>query len=270
MGFAPCTENSNCAVQIKAAICVQMTMYLLWAVFSALRAYALSRKVLISCLVFVLSIVVVCTNLVDVFGFYRITCIPELAGVCTSEDTIPPKLAHWFTIAARSSLMAADIVLISITWALLGRRTSMSSENTLTRVMLLDGAIYFVSLFVLNALHLSFTLVSEWQPATQNESKIVLFIEPLTSILIWRFMLALQSVNNSNVNLDSQGVVHSEGISSHADSIIFERVVGSLSSLASRSTLRTNDTAHLGSMELHDNDSPIVLDGVECLALETR
>lgn len=105
------------------------------------------------------------------------------------------------TIAARSSLMAADIVLISITWALLGRRTSMSSENTLTRVMLLDGELLyrcppmvehvglqtwvrrgnilrvrflcvdlypflaliaecFRSLFVLNALHLSFTLVS--------------------------------------------------------------------------------------------------------------
>lgn len=70
-------------------------------------------------------------------------------------------------------------------------------------------------------------------------------------------MLALQAVNNSNINLDSQGFAHSEGISStHADSIVFERVVGSLSSLASPSTL---------------SDSPVAqVDGVECLALETR
>ncbi|TBU61947.1 hypothetical protein BD310DRAFT_153992 [Dichomitus squalens] len=57
----------------------------------------------------------------------------------------------------------------------------MTSRPTFASVILLDGAIYFICLFIL-----------------KFESNIVLFTEPLTSILIWRFMLDLQTVNSGN------------------------------------------------------------------------
>lgn len=47
-------------------------------------------------------------------------------------------------------------------------------------------------------------------------------------------MLDLQSVNSATIQLDSQGAVQ-DGISSHADSLVFERVVGSLASFATAS-----------------------------------
>ncbi|TBU27159.1 hypothetical protein BD311DRAFT_760901 [Dichomitus squalens] len=232
-GFVPCTD---CMAGTKAGVCLQMAKYLLWAAFSGLRSYALSRQMFISGIVFSLSIVPICTNLVDVLGFYQITCIPE-AG-CTVMDTIGPRLSHayvYLTIASRGSLIAADIILISITWATLGRRTAMTSRPTFARVILLDGE----CLFILNVLHLSFTLTSAMlikalNPSTQFESNIVLFTEPLTSILIWRFMLDLQTVNSGTIHLDSQGAAQ-DRTSSLADSLVFERTVGSLVSFATAS-----------------------------------
>lgn len=43
------------------------------------------------------------------------------------------------TITSRGSLIAADILLIAITWVMLGRRTAVSSKSTFSRVILLDG-----------------------------------------------------------------------------------------------------------------------------------
>ncbi|TBU41600.1 hypothetical protein BD309DRAFT_1010785 [Dichomitus squalens] len=245
-GFVPCSESSSCMVGTKVGVCLQMAKYLLWAAFSGLRAYALSRQMVISGIVFVLSIVPICTNLVDVFGFYQITCIPD-AG-CTVMDTIGPRLSHAVTIASRGSLITADVVLISITWAMLGRRTAITSRSTFARVILLDGAIYFICLFILNVLHLSFTLTSASNPSTQFESNIVLFTEPLTSILIWRFMLDLQMVNSGTIHLDSQGTAQ-DRTSSLADSLVFERTVGSLVSFAAASR-------HVDADSLEPSDTP--------------
>ncbi|TFK81161.1 hypothetical protein K466DRAFT_447177, partial [Polyporus arcularius HHB13444] len=82
-----------CVVPSKLENFIETMQYLPWAGFSALRAYALSRNRPLSVLVFVLSIVPIAVNLVST-----------------------PYPLVMFAIASRVCLIAADAILIVITW----------------------------------------------------------------------------------------------------------------------------------------------------------
>ncbi|KAI0722609.1 hypothetical protein C8Q76DRAFT_782827 [Earliella scabrosa] len=133
-------------------------------------------------------------------------------------------------IVARSTAMAADLLVLAITWkatfkasregirALGGQRTSLST------VLFKNGVIYFMTLLIINILHLSFTLLSIGSSnlvISGNASSMIFFVEPLTAILVSRFLIDLQEANNAMLD---QGSLASMG------SLAFNRFVGSLGS----------------------------------------
>ncbi|KAM5536956.1 hypothetical protein V8D89_009385 [Ganoderma adspersum] len=205
--------------------------------FSGLRMFAVSSKNwYLSIFVFALSIVPFATDLVNMG--YGVSGEMTPAYGCSSFELTPVYIERrlmyanngLFAIAGRTCLMAADCLLILVTWLTLSRRALHSSPNTFVHVLLYDGAIYFVVLLILNTLHLAFTVASLVTPALQSASDLIVFVEPVTAILVQRFSSSstdhLQLANRKALHLDTY---QNAGSSQDAGTLVFERVVGSLS-----------------------------------------
>ncbi|RPD73047.1 hypothetical protein L226DRAFT_572502 [Lentinus tigrinus ALCF2SS1-7] len=134
------------------------------------------------------------------------------------------------TIVSRTCLMASDVLVIITTWAATRNTVNLHGPNrgighTFAGTLLRDGTVYFVVLLVLNALHLTFTMLPIVDASLAPVSYITLFTEPITAVLVSRFMLNLQAVNRRAINGDSQRT-----LTLQIGSVNFERVIGSLGS----------------------------------------
>ncbi|TBU52127.1 hypothetical protein BD310DRAFT_259673 [Dichomitus squalens] len=133
------------------------------------------------------------------------------------------------TIISRSCLIAADTVMIGVTWFTLAQPYAIRHihvlKSSLASVLLIDGTVYFVMLAVLNALHLAFSLLPLDITVLQSKSVITTFTVPLSATLVSRFLLHIQSAS-----LRAVGSTYSLQFTymHPANSLIYERVVGSL------------------------------------------
>ncbi|KAI0769942.1 hypothetical protein C8Q74DRAFT_1272247 [Fomes fomentarius] len=206
---------TSCAALYYIENLLSVLQYLPWALFSALRAYALSsgagRRPL-SILILLCSIVPLIVNFVDV-GSLSIAASPDDGG-CDVVNHVPADTQ------AQVFLIASDLLVMGITWRAtyqtsreiktLGHRTSLSN---------------ILVLAVLNTLHLTLTLFSIFSIEDfegNNASVVVNFTEPLTAILISRFLMDIQEASNAAMHQHSQ-------LSSSGD-LGLTGMVGSLSS----------------------------------------
>ncbi|KAH9917406.1 uncharacterized protein BXZ73DRAFT_105571 [Epithele typhae] len=194
-----------------AAVVLSTFPYFVWAAFSALRAYALSRSPYLAVAVGTFSMVPVGVDLTHL-GFNYVGSSDPIFG-CGYLQDLPTQLP------LTSSLIMADLLLIGITWyklygalgwSLLFQRHSV----TVTSILLCDGTIYFIVLLALNVLQMAFTLASIFQEAGAQISNVTALIEPVTAVLIARFLLRLQRVNQKDLKL---GVASSNGITTTSD-----------------------------------------------------
>ncbi|TFK81921.1 hypothetical protein K466DRAFT_604094 [Polyporus arcularius HHB13444] len=217
-----------------------------FAVFSGLRAYALSRYKSLGILVFLLSVGPDVVNLIkyayglsgfsgpvwavescaeggaDIMPLPQLSCI-DYARTSSCE----PK----FVIISRSCLIAADVILILITWISLWKRVIYVSGKptrlSFTKVLLRDGTVYFIIILTMNILHLAFSLPSvSHTPSTRNFSQITVFTEPITAILVSRFLIDLQEANRRPTMIASDDPLHFS--TSNVGSLRFVSVVTSL------------------------------------------
>ncbi|KAI0722600.1 hypothetical protein C8Q76DRAFT_782822, partial [Earliella scabrosa] len=167
---------------------VRIAQYLPWAVFSAARVFVLSSRTWFIALgVFLLSMSPV---IIDCVTLAYLNVISN--GIeCGAVIKLSISSQHRFAILSRTCLIAADIVVLAITW---NATFKMSRESravgqraSLSAIMFRDGVIYFLILLVTNILHLSFTLPSIATPVASNPaSSIVVLSEPFTAILMSR------------------------------------------------------------------------------------
>ncbi|KAI0689455.1 hypothetical protein C8T65DRAFT_817740 [Cerioporus squamosus] len=218
-----------CSRLVQSNRALQIAQYLPWAAFTGLRAFALCRNWFLALLAFALSMVPVVVNLVD----YAFGISGEADGsllTCITVEGITLDLAKKVTILSRTCLISADVILVAITWSRLSRRglRHVESTNLFTEVLLRDGTLYFITLLVMNCLHLTLSLLAIAGVPQQAVSLIPLFTEPLTANLISRFLLHLQSVNQKVTGEDFETTQGGSG--DHAGSLVFQRVVGSIAS----------------------------------------
>ncbi|KAI1796103.1 hypothetical protein LXA43DRAFT_970023 [Ganoderma leucocontextum] len=240
MIFAPWPSNTNTSP--TTPIILEIFQYLPWAdtsymdhpMFSGLRAYVLSSKTWpLAVLVFILSLAPVVINYVTLG--YAVASIDPMFG-CGVSSTLTDRVQQDFTIVSRVCLITSDLLVLAITqWTatyknskemkLLGQSTSLSS------ILFRDGEQQpHCVLLIMNVLHLSFSLRSILnQNNADNASYITILTEPITAILISRFLIDLQEANN--------GKHHQHTLSSvqlgQTGTLDFNRVAGSLcSSLA--------------------------------------
>ncbi|KAI0628911.1 hypothetical protein C8Q77DRAFT_1067287 [Trametes polyzona] len=193
--------------------------YVPWAVFSALRVYALSgRNSFLGLVTLLLSSVTVGVNL---------TQYHWLVGFNDPTNV---------TIASRTCTIAADIIVIVVTLFATYRAGGFvfggDMGRTFSAVLLEYGTI----LTILNALHLTFTLVSFGSDSISPVSYVTVFTEPITAVIVSRFLFGLQEANNVSVGLTgASGSETHQGSSSRTSTLNFARVVGPLgSSLTTR------------------------------------
>ncbi|RPD57184.1 hypothetical protein L226DRAFT_536655 [Lentinus tigrinus ALCF2SS1-7] len=230
-GFTSNTISPEVCPRIaKADLVIGLLQYFPWAVFSGLRALGVTRNWPFSVFILMLSFVPFAINL-SAFHFHPTgMVVPELG--CVYTEDMSEQTAKILTIVSRVSLITADVLLGLATWYKLsaGHKFGRMKAGTFAYTLLMDGTIYFIALSLLNTLHLVLTLLS-FGTQHENVSVVTDFTEPLTGVLVSRFLMDLQSANRRALNTDSS-LYDSPG-DGPLESIVFERVVGSLASTIS-------------------------------------
>ncbi|RDX51327.1 hypothetical protein OH76DRAFT_1481606 [Lentinus brumalis] len=213
-------QVSACAIAAKVSLGFTLLQYIPWALFSGLRAFALSRYRSLSIFIFVLSVIPPAVNL----SLYPL-------GFTGHHDPI-----FGFVIISRTCFLVADLLLILITWSTISRpriidRMSRgyrghTSRFTLADVLLENGTMYFLVLLMFHSLHLILSMCSV-HVALQSLSYgyVTIFTESFTTLLVSRFLLDLQEAHRNACDAEFES--GTQGETSHSGTLIFERVIGS-------------------------------------------
>ncbi|TFK84135.1 hypothetical protein K466DRAFT_589157 [Polyporus arcularius HHB13444] len=241
-------SDQSCPRFVKALAGVSYSQYIIWASFSGLRAYALSRQKILSAFVFLLLLVPAGINYAQ-FSFGLSGVNSSLFG-CISVTQLTSALARKLVIASRTCIITADAILVVITVVTLAKRGVMStltthSRWTLSSVLLRDGLMYFFVLMTLNVLHMAFTLSTVF---SDTLSLISLFSNQVEAVLVSHFLLDLQAANRRTLKLsrdDPLNFTTTWTDSGGNGSLNFARVIGSLgSSIAPSSSEGDTDTMY--------------------------
>ncbi|KAI0334549.1 hypothetical protein GY45DRAFT_1242288, partial [Cubamyces sp. BRFM 1775] len=193
--FPIISKVSACPGTGRFITVLEVLPYIIWAAFSSLRAYALSsRNLPIGLLIFLLSLVPAGVN-AYFFSTFSFIELPSPSN-CTALSDITAQL---MTIVSRASLMAADTLVIVVTWASTYRIGKASRDARLGfsfgALLLRDGTIYFVALVAMNIVHMTLNTVKP-NDFVQQASYVTVLENPITSILVSRFILNLRAVDH--------------------------------------------------------------------------
>ncbi|RPD72578.1 hypothetical protein L226DRAFT_490110 [Lentinus tigrinus ALCF2SS1-7] len=219
----------SCNLIAQAFNVVNFLRFVPIALFSAMRAYALSSNYVLSAIIFLLSLTPFVVNFIQYGQGIRGSMLP--VGNCEAQINVTPVETIIVPVVSRGGLIIADFLLILVTWrtlvktSVLPRFSFEKAHKSLTTIMFWNGTIYFVVLFVLNVLHMTFTLTSIFG---LGKSLIAVFTDPITTILISRFLLDLQHANRQDVQLGSDD--HIQQTSTPQGSLAFARTLGSINS----------------------------------------
>ncbi|TFK84239.1 hypothetical protein K466DRAFT_589102 [Polyporus arcularius HHB13444] len=210
--YAPFPSDKSCSSFVIATQAVGILQNVPGAAFSALRAYVLSRSKPLGLFVAALSLAPLAANLV-LYG-YQYSGVNFAPFGCfttyNATEALVLRFDPFIVIVSRVPLIAADIILIYITWTKLrgAALTDLRQPKrlTLSDVLFRGGTI----LFILNVLHLGLSAAEEASGDSDGSlSLITQFTTPITAILISRFLLELQQTNHVVVKLDADDPLHS-------------------------------------------------------------
>ncbi|TFK86763.1 hypothetical protein K466DRAFT_618635 [Polyporus arcularius HHB13444] len=231
-------STQSCAVVIRTNDVFYYAIYIPWAAFGALRAYALTnRNWPLAIFVFLLSLVP--------YGMDMAQYAVGLTGVVDSawgcNTAIPDSLLYLHltpvTIAARATHIASDVILIGVTWYSLRRRTKGISKSSLTSIMYRNGELHAMLSISLDGnpqlvrhvvLHRLCSTVRARRPASSTFSSLTPGSR-LTVILVSNFLLDLQRASCRSVDLGSPSLSHSDTDAHTSSTLVFDRrVIGSM------------------------------------------
>ncbi|KAH9888970.1 hypothetical protein C8Q73DRAFT_655086, partial [Cubamyces lactineus] len=192
--FPIISKVSACPGTGRFITVLEVLPYIVWAAFSSLRAYALSsRNLPIGLLIFVLSLVPAGVN-AYFFSTFSFVELPSPSN-CTALSDITAQL---MTIVSRASLMAADALVIGVTWASTYRIGKASRDARLGfsfgTLLLRDGE-HLEVLVAMNIVHMTLNTVKP-NDFVQQASYVTVLENPITSILVSRFILNLRAIDH--------------------------------------------------------------------------
>ncbi|KAH9851994.1 hypothetical protein C2E23DRAFT_886202 [Lenzites betulinus] len=222
--FVPCTGL------VRAQAAVEMCQYPFWAAFSALRALALSgMNWALGAVVFIMALAPFIVNVWSVINEHLSGANDPIFGCGAIEAvTLKSRIIGMSTLAIRHKLNWNLVLITWTTWAK-GRGRSISGlVPTLSDVLMYNGTMYFLILSICNTIHLVLTLVSIVSPF-ENTSIVTGLTDPLTAILVWRYLLALQRANQGALVNGTQSAYDADeapdGAGTGRDTLRFASVV---------------------------------------------
>ncbi|KAI0737630.1 hypothetical protein C8Q80DRAFT_1212300 [Daedaleopsis nitida] len=193
------------------------------AAFAAIRAYAISdRRWSLAALVWLFSCMPIVVNLVQTRWLsvdLKAILPPPFEILCAVGEKDMPIL-----VKTMSSLIISDGIVIAVTWLTMRRTIQLSeirvNEPSFSRVFLVNGKRHRAVLLCLNVLDFILAILQITEQVVQGGgSYVILFVEPMTTILISRFLLELQAVRRRTQHQSSLG-------SNSEASIIVQRAIG--------------------------------------------
>ncbi|KAL1940881.1 hypothetical protein VTO73DRAFT_7922 [Trametes versicolor] len=252
---------------VKAQSVIHFLQYLPWAAFSGLRAFALNGQSWpLPTLIFLLSLMPMGVNFAQYSFGLTGSHDPTFGCLVEVNLTVPQAKTHAVryspntsavTILSRVPLIVADILVIAVTWFTMRRRVlrdepGFRSPLTLSTILLRDGTIYFIILLILNVLHLTLTMISLVIPFDPS-SQVTTVTEPVTAVLVSRFLIDLQTASRKTLRLDSQDSMYIDSTAFGVGTLSFARVVGSLGSSLESASLSSPSRDEAGE---DDGDGP--------------
>ncbi|KAI0676426.1 hypothetical protein C8Q78DRAFT_997302 [Trametes maxima] len=204
-----CLTTPGLSLQVFTLIEMILDVVLLvgTAVFSALRAYAVSRRS-----IWVLVIVLVLGMLNPIVYVLTFAVFTRVDLMASSQPGIaaPSHTAYEnFIIAARVCAVAADAFVLFITWKHCIRRSvappkllvqnmgRWDTAGSLINVIVKDGILYFSVLLIINIVGLALSRTYEFIIPMSA------WVSGLASIMTSRFILDLQAANESILMVDT-------------------------------------------------------------------
>lgn len=174
---------------------LSMIWEFVWAVFGALRVYAVGGRN------WPLAIVTLSLGLVSLVAnayiYARRSPVPTSSSsakkLSVPGNQVSITLENKLMIASRTCLIASDILVLYVTWMsmLKLRRMSGSSSprvSSLIVMMCRDGTIYFLALLLLNSLEIGLYLTNVFTGLST-------VITPVSSVIMSRFLLNLRQLS---------------------------------------------------------------------------
>ncbi|KAI0708036.1 hypothetical protein C8Q76DRAFT_800315 [Earliella scabrosa] len=184
----------RCRATVLAGDFFQTAPHLIWAAFAALRVYALTDHLWwLAAIIFLVSSVPVATNTYA----YSITSIESFIPPfnCISSLSMSEELYLALLILTRASVVLGDVLVIGVTWYKTYNTwktaASVAMKASFSTMLLRDGTVYFLCILTLNVLHLAFSLTGLFVQT------LVIFQDPLISILVGRFILNLRDLDRA-------------------------------------------------------------------------
>ncbi|KAI0708847.1 hypothetical protein C8T65DRAFT_740060 [Cerioporus squamosus] len=183
----------------KFIVVLEIFPYIIWAAFSGLRTYALSqRNTFIGLFVAFLSLVPAGINAYFLSTFTFVNLDPPSNCTAFSDITADLSKTYDLTIVSRTSLIAADVFVIAVTWwSTYGiRKLSRHARlgTSFGTLLMRDGTIYFIVLLAMNVVHMTLNTVKP-NNVVQQASYVTILENPIASVLISRFILNLREVD---------------------------------------------------------------------------
>jgi len=171
-------------------------LFVIWAVFSGIRIYAISGgSWWLACIIFALNMVPAAVNAYNFFGatwYYVGNYPPDNNLQCLSGDDLTFSVYNKFALATRISVIVADVTILLAVWLktyAMKRFAHRHKIQTPVAAMLMrDGTAYFLVLLALNIFAIAGD-IAQASPATNGEMCIQIF-----SFTVTTFTPALSSI----------------------------------------------------------------------------
>jgi len=190
--------------------------YHLTAVAAAGRAYVVSGKhwrVGVATLTLGFAPIAINLYLWSQESFDIVVNISSSIATCDAQVHVPDLVLTSAEISIRASIIASDIIVVVVTWvetSYVMHKDNESYPSKITRVLLVEGTIYFVALSTLNTTVIIFWLI-DWDGLQIAGDLVATFLYPMSSILISRFLLNISDTADSTSNVDSLSFVRPQG-----------------------------------------------------------
>ncbi|KAH9846946.1 hypothetical protein C2E23DRAFT_946664 [Lenzites betulinus] len=188
----------SCTIVSIYSMVAQILPYIVWAAFSALRVYAITGQNWKAALAVVLPGSLLFISNIALYAGVYMQNYPLPLG-CIIFLTLPADIYNssrllTVLIATRSCAILSDALVISITWwRTWGIRKLVAQANvkvSLASLLLRDGLSFVSVLLIANVFHIAFSLTGRFTLTLTME-------EPLTTILVSRFLLNLREADAS-------------------------------------------------------------------------
>ncbi|KAI0705305.1 hypothetical protein C8T65DRAFT_652980 [Cerioporus squamosus] len=194
-------SHSSCLAVQWMCMILSATTTLVAAAFAGLRMFALSdRNTPMSVVIFVLSALNPICRVVTMVEWVVIEDLPSPDN-CTVRGSLT-NLRTSFAIASYLAVILAELIVIITTWKrtfkICRAQLTPNSSYSIASVMLRDGSLYFMMLFVLNIV----VFVLPWtflrDPSGEKgwiDNMSQYMINPISSIVLARFILNIRSAD---------------------------------------------------------------------------